>query len=64
MTPQEYNKYVTDYLTVVENARKKYGEKSQEGYTQAKQAAKEYMSKYKKNILKPQYLPKATKVND
>jgi hypothetical protein len=64
MTPQEYNKYITDYLTVIDNARKYYGGSSLESYEDAKEAAKDYMSKYKKEVLKPKYLPKATKVED
>ena len=60
MTPQEYNKYISDYLKVIENARKQYGSNSLESYANAKEAAKDYMSKYKKS-LKDKYLNKATK---
>ena len=60
MTPQEYNKYVSDYLKVIENSRKQYGGNSLESYAKAKEAAKDYMSKYKSN-LKGKYLNKATK---
>ena len=60
MTPQEYNKYISDYLKVIENARKKYGGNSPESYAKAKEAAKDYMSEYKKS-LKNKYLKKATK---
>ena len=60
MTPQEYNKYISDYLTVIENARSKYGGNSLDSYANAKEAAKDYMSNYKKN-LKGKYLNKATK---
>lgn len=59
MTPQEYHKYISDYLTVIENARKHYGGDSVESYEAAKDAAKEYMSDYKKNVLKRQYIGKA-----
>lgn len=59
MTPQEYHKYISDYLTVIENARKHYGGDSVESYEAAKDAAKEYMSDYKKNVLKEQYIGKA-----
>ncbi len=59
MAPQEYHKYIIDYLTVVENARKQYGCNSVESCEAAKEAAKDYMSKYKKTILKNQYLTKA-----
>ena len=61
MTPQEYNKYVSDYLTAIENARKQFGN-SPEGYTRAKEAAKEYMSKYKKGLT-TKYQSQATKTN-
>lgn len=61
MTPQEYNEYITLYLKTIENARKQYGDNSLEGYAKAKEAAKDYMSKYKKG-LKDKYLSKATKV--
>ncbi len=60
MTPQEYHKYISDYLTVIENARRHYGGDSVESYEAAKEAAKDYMSDYKKNVLKEQYLRKAT----
>ena len=60
MTPQEYNKYISDYLKVIENARKQYGGNSLESYSKAKESAKDYMSKYKSN-LKGKYLNKATK---
>ena len=59
MTPQEYHKYISDYLTVIENARRHYGGDSVESYEAAKDAAKEYMSDYKKNVLKRQYIGKA-----
>lgn len=59
MTPQEYHKYINDYLTAIENARKQYGCDSVESCEMAKEAAKEYMSKYKKGILKNQYFTKA-----
>ncbi len=59
MTPQEYHKYISDYLTVIENARKHYGGNTVESYEAAKEAAKDYMSDYKKNVLKEQYLRKA-----
>ena len=59
MTPQEYNKYINGYLTVIENARKYYGSNTVESYEAAKKAAKEYMSNYKKNNLKRQYLNRA-----
>lgn len=61
MTPQEYNKYISDYLKVIENARKQYGGNSLKSYAKAKEAAKDYMSDYKKNM-KNKYLKKATKV--
>lgn len=61
MTPQEYNKYISDYIKVIENARKQLGGGSLESYANAKEAAKDYMSKYKKS-LKNKYLSKATKV--
>ena len=64
MTPEEYNKYISDYLKVIDNARKHYGNDSLESYAEAKEAAKDYMSKYKKEVLKPKYLPKATKIKD
>lgn len=60
MTPQEYSKYVSDYLTVVENARKYYGKGTVESYEAAKQAAKDYMSEYKKSVLKDKYFKKST----
>lgn len=60
MTPQEYHKYISDYLTVIENARRQYGGNTVESYEAAKEAAKDYMSDYKKNVLKRQYLSKAT----
>ncbi len=60
MTPEEYHKYISDYLTVIENARRHYGGDSVESYEAAKDAAKDYMSDYKKNVLKEQYLSKAT----
>ncbi len=60
MTPQEYHKYISEYLMAIENARKQYGGDSVESCEMAKEAAKEYMSKYKKNVLKKQYLGKAT----
>ena len=60
MTPQEYHKYISEYLAAIENARKQYGSDSIESCEMAKEAAKEYMSKYKKNVLKKQYLGKAT----
>ena len=59
MTPQEYHKYISDYLTVIENARRHYGGSTVESYEAAKEAAKDYMSDYKKNTLKKQYLRKA-----
>ena len=59
MTPQEYHKYISDYLTVIENARRHYGGSTVESYEAAKEAAKKYMSDYKKNVLKEQYLSKA-----
>lgn len=59
MTPQEYHKYISDYLTVIENARKLYGCNSIESCEMAKEAAKEYMSEYKKTVLKGQYSSKA-----
>ena len=59
-TPEEYHKYISDYLTVIENARRHYGGDSVESYEAAKDAAKDYMSDYKKNVLKEQYLSKAT----
>ena len=59
MTPQEYHKYISDYLTVIENARRHYGGSTVESYEAAKEAAKDYMSDYKKNALKKQYLRKA-----
>ncbi len=52
--------YVSDYLKVIENARKKYGSNSPESYAKAKEAAKDYMSEYKRS-LKNKYLKKATK---
>ena len=61
MTPQEYNKYISDYLKAIEAARKQYGGNSSEGYSKAKEAAKDYMSKYKDG-LKSKYQSKATKV--
>lgn len=64
MTPQEYHKYISNYLTVIENARKYYGGNTVESCEAAKEAAKDYMSKYKKNVLKEQYLPKATAKNE
>jgi len=60
MTPQEYNKYISDYLNAIENSRKKYGGNSLESYARAKEVAKDYMSKYKDG-LKSKYLNKATK---
>jgi N12 class adenine-specific DNA methylase len=60
MTPQEYHKYISDYLTVIENVRKRYGRDTVESYEAAKTAANKYMSEYKKSILKRQYLSKAT----
>jgi uncharacterized protein YaaW (UPF0174 family) len=60
MTPQEYNKYISDYLKVIENARKHYGGNSLENYSKAKEAAKDYMSNYKK-ALRNKYISKATK---
>lgn len=60
MTPEEYHKYISDYLTVIENARRHYGGDSVESYEAAKDAVKDYMSDYKKNVLKEQYLSKAT----
>jgi hypothetical protein len=60
MTPEEYNKYVSDYLKVVEAARKQYGGNSLEGYAKAKEAVKDYMSKYKKSLTS-KYQQKATK---
>lgn len=59
MTPQEYYKYVNDYMSAIEDARKEYGCGSIENCEKAKEAAKDYMSKYKKNVLKKQYLNKA-----
>lgn len=61
MTPQEYYEYISNYITVIENARKHRKGNSVENYERAKQAAKDYMSDYKKNVLKKQYLPKAVK---
>lgn len=60
MTPQEYHKYISEYLTVIENARKQYGSDSVESCEKAKEAAKGYMSNYKKTVLKRQYFSKAT----
>ena len=60
MTPQEYHKYISDYLTVIENTRKRYGRDTAESYEAAKTAANKYMSEYKKSILRRQYLSKAT----
>ena len=60
MTPQEYHKYISEYLMAIENARKQYGGDSVESCEMAKEAAKEYMSKYKKKEHKKQYLGKAT----
>ena len=64
MTPQEYHKYISDYLTAIENARKQYGCNSVESCEMAKEAAKEYMSKYKKGILKNQYFTKAVVITE
>ena len=64
MTPQEYHKYISDYMSVIENARKYYGGNTVDSYEAAKKAAKDYMSKYKKSILKNQYLGKATKITE
>ena len=61
MTPQEYDRYISDYLTVVENARKHYGTGTIESYENAKKAAKDYMSEYKKSILKEKYFKNAVK---
>lgn len=60
MTPQEYHKYATDYMAAVENARKQYGCGTAENCERAKTAAKEYMSDYKKSVLKSKYFSKAT----
>ena len=60
MTPQEYHKYISNYLAIIENARKHYGRNTVESYETAKTAANKYMSEYKKNVLKRQYLSKAT----
>ena len=60
MTPEEYNKYISDYLKVIENSRKQYGGNSLESYAKAKEAAKDYMSNYKSN-LKGKFKNKATK---
>lgn len=60
MTPQEYHKYISNYLAIIENARKHYGRNTVESYEAAKTAANKYMSEYKKNVLKGQYLSKAT----
>lgn len=61
MTPQEYDRYISDYLTVVDNARKYYGAGTIESYENAKKAAKDYMSEYKKSILKEKYFKNAVK---
>lgn len=50
MTPQEYNEYVSNYLKVVEEARKQFGDNSLESYEYAKTATKQYMSKYKEYL--------------
>lgn len=60
MSPQEYHKYISEYLIVIENARKQYGCDSVESCEMAKEAAKDYMSNYKKTVLKTQYFTKAT----
>ena len=60
MTPQEYNEYVTVYLKAIENARKQFGGNSLESYAKAKEAARDYMSKYKKGLTN-KYQKKATK---
>ena len=60
MTPQEYNEYVTVYLKAIENARKQFGRNSLESYGRAKEAARDYMSKYKKGLTN-KYQKKATK---
>lgn len=60
MTPQEYHKYISNYLAIIENARKHYGRNTVESYETAKTATNKYMSEYKKNVLKRQYLSKAT----
>ena len=63
MTPQEYyDDYVKVYFDALEKARTQYGDGTVEGYEQAKIAAHEYMSEYKKTILKNKYLDKATLV--
>lgn len=59
MTPQEYTKYINDYLTVIENARKQCGGNTAENYEIAKATAKDFMSNYKKKTLKERYLSKA-----
>lgn len=60
MIPYEYNKYINNYLTIIEKARKKYGCDTVESCKAAKEAAKDYMSKYKNNVLKRQDLNKST----
>ena len=64
MTPQEYHKYISDYLTVIENARRHYGGSTVESYEAAKEAAKKYMSDYKKTVLKSKCLDRATNMTD
>jgi hypothetical protein len=61
MTPQEYDQYITTYLKAIEAARKQYGNNSLDGYAKAKEAAKDYMAKYKKGLT-AKYQSKATKV--
>lgn len=61
MSPEEYDKYINDYLKAIELARKQYGNNSLESYGKAKQAVKDYMSKYKKGLT-AKYQSKATKV--
>jgi hypothetical protein len=59
MTPQEYHEYINDYLIVIDNARKGCAGNSVESYEEAKQAAKDAMSEFKKTILKDRYFNKA-----
>lgn len=60
MTPLEYHQYISDYLEAIENARRHCDGNTIEDYEEAKEAAKDYMSDYKKNVLKEKYLRKAT----
>ena len=59
MTPQEYNEYINDYLTVIENSRDIYSDGSIDSYIFAKDEAKDFMSNYKKTVLKEEYLDMA-----